>query len=83
LSGGLGGDGVDATVWVHCLGAASGFTVRVHCLGAVAVVVATSAAHRAEALAACRVLIDDLKHGLPAWKHQIFADGSQEWVGLE
>jgi molybdopterin synthase catalytic subunit len=49
-------------------------------VGDVAVVVAAGAAHRAEAFEAGRRLIDDLKREVPIWKHQIFADGTQEWV---
>lgn len=51
-------------------------------VGDLTVVVAASAPHRDTAFAAARDLIDDLKAGVPIWKHQIFADGSQEWVGL-
>ncbi len=51
-------------------------------LGELAVVVAASAPHRAEAFAAARRLIDDLKAQVPIWKHQTFLDGSEEWVGL-
>lgn len=50
-------------------------------VGDVAVVVAVSCPHRAEAFAAARQLIDDLKHEVPIWKHQRFADGDEEWVG--
>ena len=50
-------------------------------IGDIAVVVATSAAHRGEAFAASRALIDTLKDEVPIWKHQQFADGSDEWVG--
>lgn len=50
-------------------------------VGDVAVVVAASAAHRGEAFAAARRLIDDLKEQVPIWKRQVFADGTQEWVG--
>jgi len=50
-------------------------------IGDVAVVVAASAAHRGEAFEAARRLIDDLKHTVPIWKRQRFADGEQEWVG--
>jgi molybdopterin synthase catalytic subunit len=50
-------------------------------VGDLAVVVAAGAAHRAEAFAAARQLIDDLKAEVPIWKHQRFADGTQEWVG--
>ena len=50
-------------------------------IGDAAVVVAAGAAHRGEAFDASRELIDDLKATVPIWKHQLFADGSQEWVG--
>jgi molybdopterin synthase catalytic subunit len=50
-------------------------------VGDVAVVVAAAAAHRGEAFEAARRLIDDLKETVPIWKRQVFADGSQEWVG--
>jgi molybdopterin synthase catalytic subunit len=49
-------------------------------VGELAVVVAAACAHRAEAFDACRALIDDLKHTVPIWKQQWFADGSTEWV---
>ena len=50
-------------------------------IGDVAVVVAVACPHRDEAFAACRALIDDLKGTVPIWKHQRFADGTEEWVG--
>jgi molybdopterin synthase catalytic subunit len=50
-------------------------------IGDMAVVVAVSCPHRAEAFDACRALIDELKASVPIWKHQRFADGSTEWVG--
>jgi len=50
-------------------------------LGDAAVVVATAAAHRGEAFEASRALIDELKATVPIWKHQLFADGGEEWVG--
>jgi molybdopterin synthase catalytic subunit len=51
-------------------------------IGDLAVVVAVSAVHRAEAFEVCRELIDTLKRTVPIWKHQIFTDGSDEWVGM-
>lgn len=51
-------------------------------IGDAAVVVAVSAAHRGPALEVCREMIDTLKAIVPIWKHQQFADGSDEWVGL-
>jgi molybdopterin synthase catalytic subunit len=50
-------------------------------IGDVAVVVAASAAHRGQAYDASRALIDRLKATTPIWKHQVFADGRDEWVG--
>lgn len=50
-------------------------------IGDAAVVVATAAPHRGQAFDASRALIDDLKASVPIWKHQVFADGSDEWVG--
>ncbi len=50
-------------------------------VGDLAVVVAVGAVHRAEALSASRQLIDDLKAEVPIWKHQVFTDGTEEWVG--
>jgi molybdopterin synthase catalytic subunit len=51
-------------------------------VGDLAVVVAAGCAHRDEAFVAARRLIDDLKATVAIWKHQTFADGSEEWVGL-
>ena len=42
---------------------------------------AAAAAHRGEAFDASRALIDTLKAEVPIWKHQLFADGTEEWVG--
>jgi len=50
-------------------------------VGDIAVVVATSSAHRGTAFAASRMLIDTLKAEVPIWKHQRFNDGTEEWVG--
>jgi molybdopterin synthase catalytic subunit len=49
-------------------------------IGDLAVVSAVSAAHRGTAFEASRALIDRLKQRVPIWKHQQFADGSDEWV---
>ena len=50
-------------------------------IGDIAVIVATTASHRGEAFTASRALIDTLKAEVPIWKHQEFADGTEEWVG--
>ena len=49
-------------------------------VGDLAVVVAASAAHRAEAFEAGRRLIDELKSEVPVWKHQTYSDGDAIWV---
>jgi molybdopterin synthase catalytic subunit len=49
-------------------------------VGDVAVVCAVSGAHRGTAFDATRALIDRLKERVPIWKHQLFADGTDEWV---
>jgi len=49
-------------------------------VGDSALVAAVSAAHRREAFEACAALVDETKHRLPVWKHQVFADGTDEWV---
>ena len=51
-------------------------------VGDLAVVVGVACAHRGDAFAACRALIDELKSRVPIWKHQVFDDGEDEWVGL-
>ena len=50
-------------------------------IGDLAVVLAVSCPHRGEAFDAARALIDELKQTVPIWKHQVFDDGSEEWVG--
>jgi len=49
-------------------------------IGDVALACAVAAAHRSEAFAACAHLVDTAKARLPIWKHQVFADGTDEWV---
>jgi molybdopterin synthase catalytic subunit len=50
-------------------------------VGDLALACAVSAAHRAEAFAACSALIDEVKQRVPIWKEQRFGDGTSEWVG--
>ena len=49
-------------------------------IGEAALVVAVAAAHRGEAFAACSELVDEIKAKIPIWKHQVFTDGTDEWV---
>ncbi|NIZ91139.1 molybdenum cofactor biosynthesis protein MoaE [Kineococcus rubinsiae] len=63
---------VDAVAVSHRLGRLA--------IGDCALAVAVSAAHRAEAFAACARLVDEVKEHLPVWKQQHFGDGTSEWV---
>src|SRR4051812_20508834 len=49
-------------------------------IGDAALVAAVAADHRAAAFETCARLVDTVKAWLPVWKHQYFADGSDEWV---
>ena len=51
-------------------------------IGESSVLIAVSAAHRAEAFEACRHAIDALKRTVPVWKKEHFEDG-EVWVGLQ
>lgn len=50
-------------------------------IGETALACAVAAPHRKAAFAACDDLVDTIKQRLPIWKHQIFDDGTDEWVG--
>jgi MoaE-MoaD fusion protein len=50
-------------------------------VGDASVVVAVSATHRAEALDACRSIIDGVKDRAPIWKQEFGPDGTR-WVNL-
>ena len=52
-------------------------------IGDVAVCVAASAPHRADAFAACRKSIDRIKEAVPIWKKEWGPDGEAHWVNLE
>ena len=49
-------------------------------IGEAALVAAVSARHRKAAFDACEALVDEVKIQIPIWKHQVFADGTDEWV---
>ena len=66
--------GVKAVAIVHRVGRLE--------IGEASVVIAVSAAHRAEAFEACRFAIDRLKGTVPVWKKEHFEDG-EVWVGLQ
>ena len=49
-------------------------------IGEASVVIAVSAPHRQDALAACKEAIDTLKETVPLWKKEIY-EGGEEWLG--
>ena len=50
-------------------------------IGDVAVAIVAASAHRDEAFAACRYVIEEVKRRVPIWKREVFVDGTVEWVG--
>lgn len=67
--------GVAAARCVHRLGELQ--------IGDLAVWVGVSSAHRDEAFAACRYIIDEVKHRVPIWKKEYYVDGDSGWVNCE
>ena len=49
-------------------------------IGETSVVIAVSAPHRQDALAACKDAIDALKERVPLWKKETY-EGGEEWIG--
>ena len=49
-------------------------------IGEAAVAIAVASAHRDEAFAACRYVIEEVKRRVPIWKRERFVDGTEEWV---
>jgi molybdopterin synthase catalytic subunit len=49
-------------------------------IGETSVVIAVSAPHRQDALAACKDAIDALKERVPLWKKEVY-HGGEEWIG--
>ncbi len=49
-------------------------------IGEASVVIAVSAPHRQDALAACKEAIDTLKETVPLWKKEVY-EGGEEWLG--
>jgi adenylyltransferase/sulfurtransferase len=52
-------------------------------VGDVAVWVGVAGVHRDEAFAACREIIDEIKHRVPIWKKEHYATGDSGWVNCE
>jgi molybdopterin synthase catalytic subunit len=67
--------GVIRAACVHRIGALA--------IGDLAVWVGVSSRHRAEAFAACRYIIDEVKHRVPIWKKEHYVNGDSGWVNCE
>ena len=49
-------------------------------VGDIAIAIAASGAHRAEAFDACRRVIDRIKENVPIWKKEVYTDTTHDWV---
>lgn len=67
--------GIVKAACVHRVGALA--------IGDMAVWVGVSSRHRAEAFAACRYIIDEVKHRVPIWKKEHYVSGDSGWVNCE
>lgn len=67
--------GVEHAACVHRVGALA--------IGDLAVWVGVSSQHRGEAFAACRYIIDEVKHRVPIWKKESYVNGDSGWVNCE
>ena len=67
--------GVERAACVHRIGSLE--------IGDLAVWVGVSSRHRGEAFAACRYIIDEVKHRVPIWKKEHYVNGDSGWVNCE
>jgi molybdopterin synthase catalytic subunit len=49
-------------------------------VGEISIVIGVSATHRAEAIDACRFIIEEIKHSSPIWKQEHYENKSSEWI---
>jgi len=55
--------------------------IGVLAIGEASVVIAVAHPRRGTAYEASRFVIEELKHRVPIWKREAYADGTREWVG--
>ena len=48
--------------------------------GDLAIWAGVTAAHRGDAFAACRYLVDEAKARVPIWKKEYYTDGATQWI---
>lgn len=49
-------------------------------IGDGAVWVGVTARHRGDSFQACQYIVENVKHRLPIWKKEIYADGTVRWI---
>lgn len=49
-------------------------------IGGISIIIAVSAAHRAESYEANRYVIEEVKKRLPVWKQEHYPEGKSEWL---
>jgi molybdopterin synthase catalytic subunit len=64
--------GVSAIVVEHRVGSLA--------IGDVSVAIVAAHTHRAPALDCTRFVIEEIKHRVPIWKREHYADGTREWI---
>jgi len=47
--------------------------------GEASIAIAAAMPHRADAFAACRYVIEEVKRRLPVWKQEVMDDGTRRW----
>lgn len=62
----------------HCV-----HRVGILAIGDMAVWAGVVAGHRGEAFDACRYIVDEVKHRLPIWKKEHYAEGDSGWINCE
>ena len=75
VSEAAGMNGVGKVAAVHRIGELA--------VGEASVVIAASAPHRAEAFAATRYVIEEIKKRLPVWKQERYVTGTTAWLAGE
>jgi molybdopterin synthase catalytic subunit len=49
-------------------------------VGEASILIVTAHPHRANAIAATRYIIEEVKRRAPIWKRELYTDGTREWV---
>ena len=49
-------------------------------IGGISIAIGVSSPHRKEAINACSLIIEEIKHKAPIWKKEFYIDGESDWV---